>query len=776
MSCQKKPLAIRSSVNRAESPAIAIASAAFVVMASIASPSQAADDTKKTKDAKADITQLEGVTAEAKQAAPGSNPNADPEAPYKVDKSANTKFTEPLLNVSKTITVVGKEQMEDAGVMALKDLMRTQPSVTMGTGEGGNAEGDRFLIRGFDTRNDIFVDGMRDPGSTTRDVFASEQIEIAKGPSSTFAGRGTTGGAVNSVSKKPQDANFARGTLTVGDDNRATLDANRLVNDKVKVRSNLMIQDSEIAGRDHLYKKGHGAAIAADIAASEKMDVSLDYYHLRNEAMPDRGHPWDRTTGAPAAVDRSNSYVIVGRDFHDTGADILTGTVDYKVSPNTTINSKTRVGETTNKYIVSKPGSVPATGLTPDATITNSVNTADFTNTFTGNSTQITHEFHKGDVEHTVVAGFEVSKEEIKNDVPSLNAFNATTNPGGIPAPVMNIINPNNNVAAPGINGVSRTSNISADVNSVYIMDTVKLNPKWEVFGGIRHDTFDITSESLTYGAGTTSGAVNGVAPPVKYNEGFTNGHAGVVYKPKENGSVYASVSTSSNVPGEMYDGVGDIAYGGLNEQISGFKPEQNKSLELGTKWNLMNDDLSVSAALFQTDKKNKIEAVRTGTGATATTAYSQTGKVRIQGLELGVSGNATEKLSLAGGAVYMDTKITDSADAASVGKDLANIAEKSASIQAKYQTTPKLALGGSVIHVGEVKGGGFAATTGNTIPSSNRLDLMGEYKINNKMSAQLNVKNATDETIYEALYRSGAPFTYVAPGRTTNVSLTYDF
>lgn len=765
MSCQKKPLAIRSSVNRAESPAIALASAAFVMMATIAVPSQAADDTKKTKDAKADITQLEGVTAEAKQAAPGSNPNADPEAPYKVDKSANTKFTEPLLNVSKTITVVGKEQMEDAGVMALKDLMRTQPSVTMGTGEGGNAEGDRFLIRGFDTRNDIFVDGMRDPGSTTRDVFASEQIEIAKGPSSTFAGRGTTGGAVNSVSKKPQDANFARGTLTVGDDNSATLDANRVVNDKVKVRSNLMIQDSEIAGRDHLYKKGHGAAIAADIAASEKMDVSLDYYHLRNEAMPDRGHPWDRTTGAPAAVDRSNSYVIVGRDFHDTGADILTGTVDYKVSPNTTINSKTRVGETTNKYIVSKPGSVPATGLTPDATITNSVNTADFTNTFTGNSTQITHEFYQGDVEHIVVGGFEVSKEKIKNDVPSLNAFNATTNPGGVPAPVMNIINPNNNVAAPGINGVSRTSNISADVNSVYIMDTVKLNPKWEVFGGIRHDTFDITSESLTYGAGTTSGAVNGVAPPVKYNEGFTNGHAGVVYKPKENGSVYASVSTSSNVPGEMYDGVGDVAYGGLNASVAAFEPERNKSIELGTKWNLANDNLAVSAAAFQLDKSNKIES-----------STSNQGEVRINGVELGVSGNVTEKLSLAGGAVYMDSEITGSATPANLGKPLANIAEKSASVQTKYQITPKIAVGGSVIHTGEVGGGAFAATTGNTIKASNRLDLMGEYKINNKMSAQLNMKNATDETIYEALYRSGAPFTYVAPGRTTNVSLTYDF
>lgn len=759
MNCQKQPLALRGSVSRIEPSALTLTSAALVVMATLAVPSQAADNPKKTStDTKAGVTQLQGVTTEAKKAAPGSNPNADPEAPYKVDKSANTKFTEPLLNVSKTITVVGKEQMEDAGVTALRDLMRTQPSITMGTGEGGNAEGDRFLIRGFDTRNDIFVDGMRDPGVTVRDIFASEQIEIAKGPSSTFAGRGTTGGAVNSVTKKPQDANFARGTLTVGDDKRATLDANRVVNDKVKVRSNLMIQDSDIAGRDHIYKKGQGVAIAADIQASEKMGIAVDYYHLRTDAMPDRGHPWNPTTRAPAAIDRNKSFVILGRDFQDTGADILTGTVDYKISPNTTISSKTRVGETTNHYVVSKAGSVPATGLTPTATSTVTSSAANFTNRFTGNSTQITHEFHQGDVEHTVVAGFEVSKEKIKNNVPRVNTFNATTNPSGIPAPALNIINPNNNAVAPGVIGVQAVSDINADVNSVYLMDTVKLNPKWEVFGGIRHDTFNITSAAINY---VTSAAT----PPVNYDKGFTNGHAGVVYKPKENGSVYASVSTSSNVPGEMYDGVGTVAYGGLNADVAKFEPEQNQSIELGTKWNLANDNLAVSAAVFQLEKSNKIES-----------NTSNKGEVRLQGIELGVSGNVTEKLSLAGGAVYMDSEITGSATPANLGKPLANIAEKSASIQTKYQATPKIAVGGSLIHTGEVGGGAFAATTGNTIKASNRLDLMGEYKINNKLSAQLNVKNATDETIYEALYRSGAPFTYVAPGRTTNVSLTYDF
>lgn len=766
MSCQKKPLAIRGTACRAEQPNIALASAALVVLAAVTSPAFAAD-AKKAKDEATDVTQLEGVTAEATQAAPASNPNADPEAPYKVDKSGSNKFTEPLLNVSKTITVVGKEQMEDAGVTALRDLMRTQPAVTLGTGEGGNAQGDRFIIRGFEARGDIFIDGMRDPGVTTREVFATEQIELSKGPSSTFAGRGTTGGAVNSITKKPQDTNFARATLTVGNDQRLTLDGNKVVNDKLKVRGNLMMDDSEVAGRNEVFKKAEGAALAADYQATDNTNVLVDLYHLHKEEMPDRGHGWDTMTNKPAAVNRDTFYGIVGRDFQDTNADILTATVEHKLSDNTTISSKTRVGETSNDYVVSTPRAV--TGLTAASTMTNGTSRAGFTNKFTGNNTQITHERHIGHVEHTVVAGIDVSNEDVTNQ-----SFDLATTPA---APVLNVMNPDNHTTAPAVIGRSAAkSSTEAEVRSVYLMDTAKLTPNWEVFGGLRQDSYKIKKQARegTYDPNSDS----------TDDTSFLNGHLGAVYKPKENGSIYASVSSSSNLPGEMFDS-GGVDYGGITPLVAALdKPEKNESIEVGTKWNLANDNLSVNAALFQTNKKNKIETSGTGAAQVA----SQTGKARVNGIEVGISGNVTPKLSLSGGAVVMNTEVTASANPASVGKDLANVAEKSASIQAKYQATPKFAVGGTVVHTGEIKGGTFAATSVNTtagsphlgqpvvLEPSNRLDLMAEYKINKKLSAQLNVKNATDETIYEAFYRSPAPFTYVAPGRATNVSLTYDF
>ena len=126
-----------------------------------------------------------------------ANPNANPDAPYKVEKSQNDKFTEELRDTPKTVIAIPKEVIEDMGANSFREVVRSTPGVTLGTGEGGNAFGDRIFIRGFEARNDVYIDGLRDPGVTSREIFAVEQIEIIKGPSGNFGGRGTTGGLVS---------------------------------------------------------------------------------------------------------------------------------------------------------------------------------------------------------------------------------------------------------------------------------------------------------------------------------------------------------------------------------------------------------------------------------------------------------------------------------------------------------------------------------------------------------------------------------------------------
>src|SRR5581483_9302252 len=167
------------------------------------------------------------------------NPYADAAAPYKVDHlQASGKFPEPLLNTPKTITVLSKEVLEDKNATTLKQAVLSTAGVTLGTGEGGNAFGDRFFIRGFDARNDIFVDGIRDPAVNIRENFFTEQIEILKGPSSTIDGRGTTGGALNIITKEAVDKNFynAESTLASDQTKRITFDVNQVIDPTLAVR------------------------------------------------------------------------------------------------------------------------------------------------------------------------------------------------------------------------------------------------------------------------------------------------------------------------------------------------------------------------------------------------------------------------------------------------------------------------------------------------------------------------------------------------------------
>src|ERR1700729_4195432 len=141
--------------------------------------------------------------------APDRDRYADPAAPYKGDRvQASGKFPEPLLNTPKTVTGLTKDIIEDKNATTLKQAILSTAGVTLGSGEGGNAFGDRFFIRGFDARNDVFVDGVRDPGVSIRENFDAEQVEILRGPAASFAGRGTTGGALNIVTKEAQAADF----------------------------------------------------------------------------------------------------------------------------------------------------------------------------------------------------------------------------------------------------------------------------------------------------------------------------------------------------------------------------------------------------------------------------------------------------------------------------------------------------------------------------------------------------------------------------------------
>ena len=138
--------------------------------------------------AQAQDTEL--ATVKVQDTAIDPNPNAQVGVPYKARTSGDERHTRPLAETPQTIQVLTAKAIEDSGQTDLRAILDGQPGITIGTGENGNAFGDRYIIRGQEARSDVFVDGLRDPGMATRESFAVEQLEITKGPNSSFAGRG----------------------------------------------------------------------------------------------------------------------------------------------------------------------------------------------------------------------------------------------------------------------------------------------------------------------------------------------------------------------------------------------------------------------------------------------------------------------------------------------------------------------------------------------------------------------------------------------------------
>src|SRR5215831_7107600 len=230
------------------------------------------------------------------------DPYANPEAPYMATRvQASGKFPEPILNTPKSITVLSKEVLEDKNATTLKQAILSTAGVTLGTGEGGNAFGDRFFIRGFDARNDVFIDGVRDSGVSVRENFFTEQVEILRGPASSFAGRGTAGGAINIVTKQATtEKSFYNMDTTFGTDRtkRVVLDVNQTINPTFAVRAGGLFQDAGVAGRDYVTDDRNGGFVAAKWTPLDTVKLTADYFHTEITGYPDFGVPYYRPNPA----------------------------------------------------------------------------------------------------------------------------------------------------------------------------------------------------------------------------------------------------------------------------------------------------------------------------------------------------------------------------------------------------------------------------------------------------------------------------------------------
>lgn len=698
------------------------------------------------------------------------NPYADPVAPYKVDRvQASGKFPEPLLNTPKTITVLSKEVLADKNITSLKEIGRSTAGVTLGSGEGGNAFGDRFFIRGFDARNDVFVDGIRDPAVSIRENFFTEQIEILRGPASSYAGRGTAGGAINIVTKQAADYNFTNAETTFGTDRtkRVTIDTNQVINPTFSVRTGGMFQDANVAGRNYVTDNRWGTFISTKYSPTTDFKLTTNYVHTDLSGLPDFGVPWYRQGNTPvteAGIPRQNWYGFVNRDWQTARQDFGTLTLEYKPTDNITLSSRTRGEHSLLAYI----GTLPQSPITtnPDPTKWTFTASAQSRNQWVdvwANQEDATFKFDTGSVKHTAVVGLEVSNERIGIDrytglASEFNGNGAFSSNGALAG--QSIYAPSYTftpfTTVPSLSG--NPTRYDLDSKALYVLDTANWEDKVILNGGVRYDDYDLTGRTNTLG-------------PTRVQSGFVNYNGGIVFKPVPIGSLYAAYATSTNPFGSELDATG-FDYGSivLNGAVLG--PERNKAAEVGTKWELFDRHLLVTGALFQTEKENAREGVVSGGITTLTSGAAY----KIQGIDIEASGNLTDRWSMFGGIVLMQSQVTKSAVASNIGLPLANVAHQSFSLLSKYKFDGDWELGGQAVYRSKVFGGTFGANTGTLIPSYWRFDAFLEKKIDQHWAIKLYAQNLTNKLYYDTLYRSATPFVAVAPGRAFYVVTTAKF
>ncbi len=727
--------------------------------------------------------------------APGADPYADPEAPYKADRLSSNKFTEPILNTARTETVLTQEALEDKNATSLREVMRSTAGVTLGTGEGGNAFGDRFFIRGFDARNDVFIDGVRDPGVSIRENFDVEQLEILRGPASSFAGRGTAGGALNIVTKEAQSMDFYHFETEGGFNDslkRGTVDINKAISPVLDVRFNGMVQYGDIAGRDFTTDDRWGAAANVVYHPSTNFKLTANYSHTYLWGIPDFGVPTDQVTREPVTegglgISRNIFYGAVNRDFTKSTQDMGTLDAEWKINDHITLENKFRASKSLLNYIGTIPENPSASGATApySSTLTffsgyvqlNAQSRYEPVSVI-NDQPQITFRFNTGEIEHTAIVGGEFSNERIGIQGYSGLTSELTTGPVAFAssgAPIVSVYNPPNNIYGAGaITLAGNPLNYKVDTSAGYLMDTANYHDFIIVNGGVRYDDYHISSANNTSSQSA--------------HDGIPSWNVGLAVKPVKIASIYFAYATAADPVGDELDATSST-YGGLastqnSTQI--FGPQKSRSYEVGNKWGLFQEHLLATAAVFQTDVTNARETAPANLPGYTSGQIVPNAAYRVRGVDFELAGKITSKWSVMGGLVLMDPKITKSIVPTNVGLQLANIAPKSFNLLTKYQLRRHLELGGQIVYDSRIEGGSLLAANGGIaypgtpnptfLPPHWRFDVFVEHRINTFTNLKLTAQNITNKTYYDSLYQSSQPFVRVAPGRAIYLSLTFHF
>jgi len=699
------------------------------------------------------------------------------------DAVQSTKYQAPLIDTPQTINIVPSEVLKEQGAQSLQDVLGNVPGITFTSGEGGAGWGDMFSIRGFSAEQSVTIDGVRDSALTTRtDIFNLEQAEVFKGTGSIESGVGAIGGSVNLVTKSPKLNEFYDIDTALGTDKhrRVAVDLNRPFGQSAAFRLNAMYHKNDVAGRKHTRFDRRGIAPSFAWGLGTPTRVVASYVYQKDKNIPDFGLPMSRNGGRLKGISRDYWGGLSNADIEETETNSATLRMEHDVNDKASIRNQTRWSETTRFTYLTTGGRLlnargtdsagnPITGIAAGQMIPGA-NTSDYwgydknsgaaevypsgylalprlnpnINSYKGkilaNQTDLMLSFNTGSIKHKLTTGVELYKESYRKNphsrtVPDLQGMRR----------VIDVRDPNNHFSGnwktddstnrAGL--VSRFDKSGAEVANagIYVYDHIELSQHWDVAAGLRYDRyrvkwFDYYGNEESY----------------RQKEGVWSGRLGVIYKPVEYGSIYLSYSEASQPSAAA---AASRTGGGSDKNIENYSLGKAKTWELGTKWDLLDERLSVTAALFQVERTNPTDT----NPDEPSSPYQSARKDRVRGFELGLAGSITPKWSAYGGLTIMDGGriLTDAEHPVQEGGKLKNVPKVTANLWTTYAFTSQWDASLGLQYVGkrryaqgnEVTKGPFLGQSTDVYADSYWIaNASVGYKVNKNLDLRLNANN----------------------------------
>jgi catecholate siderophore receptor len=687
---------------------------------------------------------------------------------YNPPRASSPKYPEPLLDTPQSISIISRKVMDDQNAVSLRDVIRNVPGITIQAGEGGARPGDNFIIRGFSARTDTYVDGVRDVNGFYRDPFNFEQVEVTKGPASVYSGRGSTGGSINIVTKTPTPHAFYSGTAGIGTDEyyRGTLDINQpirfgwdhhensvggkepapLDTPSTAFRLNALWHTNDVPGRDDANFTRWGIAPSLAFGLGTSTQLTLSYLHLQQDNMPDFGLPWVTATNnallkyrnEPAPVNFSNYYGLNQRDHEKLRTDEFMGILKHGFSDSASARYTLHYGRNSRDSIISAPRFISndSTNINREFQSRDEIDTV-LTNQLDFNFNVATFGF-----EHAINIGAEYTHETFQNRLRL-----------GPAAPLADLYNPNvNDYFAGPVRRTGAVNESDTDTVGVYLFDTIKLGEHWLLSGGVRGDYFDADYDVRS---------AAGVMTHFHRRDRMVSWRGALMYKPVSIGSIYFAAGSSFNPSAE------DFALTAATAELG---PEKTTTYELGTKWDVLDKRLSLSAAVFYTLKEN----ARTPGLTPSDPVTVLEGEQKVMGFEFEVKGNLTPNWEVIGGYTYLDSQIKKSNTPAEVGNELPGVPRNAVSFWTTYQLPWNIEVGAGAQWVDQR----FANLINTrSADSYYTVDAMAAYKVTDNFTVRVNAYNITDEEYISGLHIQGSFGHFIpGPGRSATITASLKF